>query len=484
MVPGLSVSVIKDGVIEYAKGFGYADVQSKRPVTNTTLFGLAALSRAFSSVVLLKLLDEKNFTVFTRPADILGDSFRFADSERNLYAGIRDLLAHTLGIANHNWMRFDDTITRQNIVVRIQHFDEIAPFRTKFLTNNLMYGVITRITEVLGKSSWENLIRKMIYDKIGMTTSDLLTTVNPLTKDVATGYSSDDEDGGIIESPFSLNDLIDHVTEIPTVDMAKWMHLHLSGGQTLSGQQVYDKAFLARCYEPHNVAVSSTYARYFSKPNAPVSNTVSNYGFGWQNGHYRGWPILTHTGTTWGYVSKITLIPDKKIGIFTAMNGLDDHYLYRTLLHNYLADLYIGTQPYLNASTICSYPKPFFDDPKLRPEYGGNRPSVDKNVPPTHSLRTYVGAYKNSPYGTVHVAIDAAKNRLTLTYGVGSWYLYPKRGKTDEFSAEGKGILYKLFYMDTVTFKIIGGVSHSIILNEFERRDPPEFVIIHAGIVG
>ena len=43
--------------------------------------------------------------------------------------------------------------------------------------------------------------------------------------------------------------------------------------------------------------------------------------------------MLRHTGTTFGYSSLITLLPDVNIGVFTTMTGEDESYVTRTLLH-------------------------------------------------------------------------------------------------------------------------------------------------------
>lgn len=42
-----------------------------------------------------------------------------------------------------------------------------------------------------------------------------------------------------------------------------------------------------------------------------------------------------------------------------AMNARDDNYQYRQPLHMYLMDAALELQPWLNASTICSYPYPW-----------------------------------------------------------------------------------------------------------------------------
>ena len=58
--PGLTVSVVKDGKVLIAKGYGYKTLEKteENRVTNDTLFGIASLSKAFASAALLRVLEE------------------------------------------------------------------------------------------------------------------------------------------------------------------------------------------------------------------------------------------------------------------------------------------------------------------------------------------------------------------------------------------------------------------------------------------
>ena len=55
---GLSLSVVRAGEVVLAKGYGHKTTEKLEPVTNTTLFGIASLSKSFAAVLLLKLIEE------------------------------------------------------------------------------------------------------------------------------------------------------------------------------------------------------------------------------------------------------------------------------------------------------------------------------------------------------------------------------------------------------------------------------------------
>src|ERR1700745_2220907 len=57
-VPGISVAIVRDGKVIYAKGFGYRDVEKKLPFTTDTLFAIGSVSKSFTSLVFGTLNDE------------------------------------------------------------------------------------------------------------------------------------------------------------------------------------------------------------------------------------------------------------------------------------------------------------------------------------------------------------------------------------------------------------------------------------------
>src|ERR1700751_1919533 len=57
-VPGISVAIVRDGKVVYAKGFGYRDVERKLPVTTDTIFAIGSISKSFTSLIFGILNDQ------------------------------------------------------------------------------------------------------------------------------------------------------------------------------------------------------------------------------------------------------------------------------------------------------------------------------------------------------------------------------------------------------------------------------------------
>jgi CubicO group peptidase (beta-lactamase class C family) len=57
-IPGLSAAIVQDGRIAWSKGFGYADVEQNKPVTPTTAFHLASLTKTFAATIVMQLVEQ------------------------------------------------------------------------------------------------------------------------------------------------------------------------------------------------------------------------------------------------------------------------------------------------------------------------------------------------------------------------------------------------------------------------------------------
>jgi CubicO group peptidase (beta-lactamase class C family) len=70
-IPGVAIAFVKDGRLVYARGFGWADEESRKPIEPTSVFRLASISKSFTGVGILKLIQDKQLCmeqkVFARP---------------------------------------------------------------------------------------------------------------------------------------------------------------------------------------------------------------------------------------------------------------------------------------------------------------------------------------------------------------------------------------------------------------------------------
>ena len=72
-VPGGAVAVVKDGKLVYARGFGYADVENKVTVAPDALFRIASVSKPFTAVAILKLVEAHKLDLTQNVLPLISD---------------------------------------------------------------------------------------------------------------------------------------------------------------------------------------------------------------------------------------------------------------------------------------------------------------------------------------------------------------------------------------------------------------------------
>ncbi|XP_011449649.3 uncharacterized protein [Magallana gigas] len=484
-IPGLSIAVVKDGKTLLSKGYGLADLQNGAPVTEFTLFRLASITKAVSATLLVKLLQHSsNHNIYTNLRTFYDSSFEFSNTIRTENANIRDILSHALAIPKHDFLRLNPKLTRANFPSVFKHLKSIYPFRETYTYTNVAFGLSTTISESLGGKSWEDLVQNELFSPLGMFNSSFISKTKGGSH-VAKGYTNDVTKLTTVEVHPDIYDSWEKICGSICLmscahDMAKWMKFHLSGGLNESGNRIMLSETLKSTYKARNSITSLGISKYFSKPKVPHTTSEDNYALGWRNGHYREYKILRHTGTILGYSSLITLIPDMNIGIFTTMNGQDSDFIFRTLLHNYLADVALGEDTWLNSSTICSFPEPWFSTPSETLHL------IGKSNRLTRSPLEYVGHYHNDAYGDLHIFRNSSTGFIDMKYGVAFWNLYPKHSH-DQFAAEGYGILKDLspYNLHTIRFHHethSNGSISSVEVTSFEPKDPPVFIKVSSSV--
>lgn len=200
-VRGLSVAVVHNYKIEWARGYGMADTAAQTPVTTQTLFQAGSISKSLNAVGVLKLVQDKKLDPFTDINAYLQTwKFPYDTVSKGKKINTANLLSHTAGLTIHGFPGYqrDDTIpTLQQIL------DGQSPANTKAVRSQFEPGLRyqysgggTTISQLMVENitqqpydsyMWENVLKPM-----DMTLSSYS---QPPDKDkekwLATGYTAD-----------------------------------------------------------------------------------------------------------------------------------------------------------------------------------------------------------------------------------------------------------------------------------------------------
>lgn len=107
-IKGLSIAVIQDYQITWAKGYGWADEDKKIPVTTQTLFQAASISKSLNAVGLLKLAQDKKLDLYTDINTYLTSwKFPYDSLSKGKKITVANLLSHTAGLTVHGFPGYE-----------------------------------------------------------------------------------------------------------------------------------------------------------------------------------------------------------------------------------------------------------------------------------------------------------------------------------------------------------------------------------------
>ncbi|XP_071088670.1 uncharacterized protein [Haliotis cracherodii] len=487
-VPGMAVALVRRNETVYTGGFGIRETNSSDAVTDKTLFNLASQSKAFTSTVAADAVARGKITWDAPLREVLGPNFRLQDEFRSEEASLRDLLSHRLGMPSY-WGITTSVmnLTRLQILERLKDFPVLYDFRDRYLYSNYLYVAAAAVVETASCETWEDAVQNRIFKPLGMTASRLSTRLTDGDWDNI-AYSADIVQHNKVEQ-FDEPALLPIVQELAPAagvysnaqDMAKWLRFHLNSGKSEQGHQVVDADAMRDTYHPN----TAEYSPDLTRDTFPVDDLIYSYAMGWRNGVYRGYRKNLHMAAYNGYQGTLTFLPDVGVGVWAHLSGAANNRGYdaRNTVTMYSLDLLLGNEIWLNSSTACSFPAPWYQDDAAPPA-----PAVPEYARPSVYINTteYIGKYYHPAFGTLEIFDDDNDDHL-LGYRYGELmvgYLKAKGGNREDFTQFMTGPLGIIHvYDDPDGFNVNfnrgdSGAIESVQFHYFEFSKPPVFTIV------
>jgi CubicO group peptidase (beta-lactamase class C family) len=157
-VPGLSVAVIDDFEIAWAKGYGVENTETRNPVTSNSLFEAASMSKTFSSIAALILANEYALDLDSNINNYL-EAWKVPDNEYtvNQKVTIRRILSHTAGLPTYPLPSYDSRKNAPSINDLIGYADSQDEKR---MQPEVEPGTITRY------SNYGYLILQLMFEDV------------------------------------------------------------------------------------------------------------------------------------------------------------------------------------------------------------------------------------------------------------------------------------------------------------------------------
>jgi len=400
-VPGLSIAVVKNDSVVFAKGYGVRRLGEPAPVDEHTLFAIGSSSKAFTTTSMAMLVDEGKIKWDDRVQRYL-PQFQLSDGYVERELTIRDLFCHRGALARADYVWEITQFDRDEVLRRARYLPQVDKFRYIYGYNNIMFIAGGQIIPVLTGKTWDAFVRERIFDPLGM-------------KDTNTSVS-DFRPGGNVANPHTWKDgkaeavswrNIDNAgpagsINSSAVDMAQWVRLQLNDG-VYEGKRLVSAATLGETHEPQMVMTHDLAKEDLSlyRPFWPPETHFMLYGLGWFLEDYRGRKVIWHGGAIDGMNALVAFMPEEKIGVVALVNLNRDGYnqILPALMWR-VFDAYLGAPPRDWSAEILQRVK--WGEEKA----DAARKQLEKPIPntkPSLALADYAGHYVNCALGDARI---------------------------------------------------------------------------------
>jgi CubicO group peptidase (beta-lactamase class C family) len=408
-IPGLSVAIVRDGKVIYAKGFGYRDVEKKLPVTTDTIFAIGSVSKSFTSLIFGTLNDEGKVD-WDMPVRTYLPTFQIDDPIATDHATARDLFSHRTGLAGHDLVWYSSNFSREELFNRMKYLKSNKEFRSGYQYCNLMVMTMGYLEGRVAGSSWESLVQGRIFEPLGMQKSNFSVNDSQKSLDFSQPYNLKKEI--VTKVPFKNIDSIGPAGSINSSinDMSRYVIFQLGDG-TYNGKRIVSQNNLKLV---HTGQTAMTNLPDFFSQNGLGPMT---YAMGWVDTTFRGHHMVWHNGGIDGFHSLLTMLPEDKIGVVLLSNLSNNSALEPIAYSAFDRLLGLSLDPWLDRyKSLDEKAKKAEEDAKK------NKASTAKTgTQPSHPIADFSGEYTNPGYGTVKIA----QNGQDLTIAFNQLEPYP-----------------------------------------------------------
>ncbi|MCP4216388.1 MAG: serine hydrolase [bacterium] len=439
-VVGLAVAVVKDSRVIFSKGYGFKDNEKKTRITGETLFQIASCTKAFTAACIAKLVEEGKLNWNDRVKDHL-PGFELSDGYIADHLTVRDILCHRSGLGSFDgdllWYR--TSYDTAEVIRRMKYMPVRLPFRGKFGYQNLMFMVAGEIIKKAGGMSWADYLEGNFLEPLDMKPSSACYNLLPEGVDLALPHHGNNLYPVYKQGPNAAASIHSSVDR-----MAHWMMMLLNRGKWKK-KQLLEPGSIDQLFAVHTAKKVSG----FSKRNG---SNFAGYGLGWELKDYYGEKLVEHSGGMPGYISMVTLVPGKNLGMVFLTNQINR---VPFLLRYKVMDIFIRG---ISKPVSDELDKMFLDLKIKKSAEKGKRKAERKaarvkGTSPSVEFAKYVGEYEDKVYGKAVISKDGEQLVLTFVPTAGVFFASMEHWHYDTFRVRFNDVFlndgFVNFYFDT-----------------------------------
>lgn len=302
-VPGAAGGVLLEGR-DMCAVHGVTSVENPLPVDDDTLFHIGSITKTYTATAMMTLVARGDLDL-NEPARRYVPELRLPDAS----ATVAQLLNHSAG-----WSDFEEYDTGEGddalaaLVARMAELTQVSPPEARAVYNNAGFALSGRIIEKLTGTTYEQAMRSLVLEPIGLSQSFLLPN-EVMTRRFAVGHNIG-ADGSVAparpwKSPRSANPAGGLTSTVG--DQLRWARFHVGDGTTADGRRILPKELLARMQEP-------TVGLFGSAMGDAV-------GISWLLRDVDGSATVGHAGGMESQFSQLLMVPERDFAVVVVANS-------------------------------------------------------------------------------------------------------------------------------------------------------------------
>jgi len=386
-VPGLSIGIVQNDSIIYARGFGTREINKAKSVNANTIFAIGSISKSFTALTLGILVDEGKINWDDKVTSYL-PYFELYDSYVTSHFTIRDLLTHRSGLKDVSggtlWYHSD--LSRVDIIKKFKYLKAISGFREKTAYQNIMYMAAGEIVREVTGQEWDSFLKLRVFDKLGMRNSTSISSVRESNDNLAQPHIWNENYDKVSIKQEKMNNLAAAGSIYSSAnEMNNYMRLLLNDGvfeqDTILGKEVLNEIFKPQVLYPIN--------------GPPFGNEFSSYGFGWWLTPIDGHKVIEHSGGVDGMSANLFMVKDLNIGAVILSNSSKEPASF--LLKAKLMEMIFDDESFDIYERVKTFRDKRLESNKStsnqKMKIDGTRPSLETGL--------YAGVYNDKMYGQI-----------------------------------------------------------------------------------
>jgi serine beta-lactamase-like protein LACTB len=297
-LPALSIALVDDQAVVWAKGFGLADPEKKTPATADTVYRVGSVSKLFTDVAAMQLVEHGTLDLDTPVTEYLSN-FRPGDPFGNAVT-LRQLMSHRSGLVRESPVGSYLDPTEPSLAKTVESLNRTkllyAP-ETKERYSNAGIAVVGLMLQETQKQAFPRYMAKTLLLPLGMTGSSFEpdpAVKRHLAKGTMWTYHGREFPAPTFELGISpAGGLYSSVNDL--AQFVKMLHGRGKVGDTM-------------VLRPENL--EAMWKNHFAKP-----EEKAGFGLGFGIGTLDGRRRVGHAGALYGFASELACLPDDKLGV-------------------------------------------------------------------------------------------------------------------------------------------------------------------------